>query len=397
MDYALINKEVLPFICTGKKVSIDYLYNCTKIQKTKIEKFLDVTDTTLPTILQAKKLAKCLRIPFAGLYMNTEDINIKSIPRIKNYRTFNGSVEIDDSGFNVAIYDVLQERSFLIEESNEIDIEISAFSAKACDSEKPDDWANMIREHFELDIQEQYKCSSSRQFFLYLKDKLERKGVFVQCFSGVPIEVVRGFSVFEPLLPIIGINEDDRPPAKAFSLIHELVHLLKRESTVCNNIINESLAQKEEIFCNSVAGEVLVPKDELIHFLKKQKYDLNYSIEKIGEIANRFSVSREVIIRRLLNCGLINKSDYEKYAEEFKHEIESDKEKQKLARMSGIKITIPRNISREAFDRTSLNVCKALYYGYVEELFNKRDIARHLGIAQKHIDKFLQEVSKWTN
>ncbi len=87
MDYALINKEVLPFICTGKKVSIDYLYNCTKIQKTKIEKFLDVTDTTLPTILQAKKLAKCLRIPFVGLYMNTEDINIKSIPRIKNYRT----------------------------------------------------------------------------------------------------------------------------------------------------------------------------------------------------------------------------------------------------------------------------------------------------------------------
>ena len=30
-----------------------------------------------------------------------------------------------------------------------------------------------------------------------------------------------------------------------------------------------------------------------------------------------------------------------------------------------------------------------------KELYNKRDIAQHLGIAQKHVDKFLREVSAW--
>ena len=54
------------------------------------------------------------------------------------------------------------------------------------------------------------------------------------------------------------------------------------------------------------------------------------------------------------------------------------------------------SVSREAIDRTSSVVCKALYYGYGEEMYSKRDIAQHLGIAQKHVDKFLAEVSAWS-
>ena len=30
-------------------------------------------------------------------------------------------------------------------------------------------------------------------------------------------------------------------------------------------------------------------------------------------------------------------------------------------------------------------------------MYSKRDIAQHLGIAQKHVDKFLREVSKWNS
>ena len=114
---ALINKEVIPYICAGKKVTIEYLHNSTHFQTEKLAKWLDITDSTLPTILQAKKIAKCLHIPFAGLYMNTGDINIRAIPAIKNYRTLDGSLSIDDSGFNIAICDVLQERDFLVDES----------------------------------------------------------------------------------------------------------------------------------------------------------------------------------------------------------------------------------------------------------------------------------------
>ena len=92
-------------------------------------------------------------------------------------------------------------------------------------SEDPADWARTIREHYTIDLADQYRCGSSRQFYLYLRDRLERQGIFVQCFTDVPVDVVRGFSIYDEKMPIIGINDADRVPAKSPSLIYELVHL----------------------------------------------------------------------------------------------------------------------------------------------------------------------------
>lgn len=83
------------------------------------------------------------------------------------------------------------------------------------------------------------------------------------------------------------------------------------------------------------------------------------------------------------------------YADLFRREIEEDREKRKIQRENGIKSSIPRNMSREAIDRTSPSVSKILYQGYVNDVYSKLDIARHLNVGQNHIDKFLREVSKW--
>jgi len=219
----------------------------------------------------------------------------------------------------------------------------------------------------------------------------------VQCFTDVPVEVARGFSLFEQKLPVIGINNDDRHPAKSFTLIHELVHLLKRESTVCNAMYNTISLRSEEVFCNAVAGELLVPREALESFLGSEHFTRPYSMETIKAIAKRFSVSREVIIRRLLDCDKINETEYNAYSENLRVEFEQERERIKLEKQAGIVRTIPRNISRDTIDRISSAVAKTLYYGYGEEIYSKRDIALHLGIAQKHVDKFLLEVSRWNS
>ena len=149
--YALINKEVLPFICQKLGVTIEYLYSKTRFKLDKLQKWLDVFDVELPTVVQAKKIAKCLHIPFAGLYMNTKDIKIKIIPSVKNYRTIDGKLFIDDSSLNIAICDVLQERDFWIEESKKLDIKVPVFSSPSFSTENPIDLANTIREYFEID------------------------------------------------------------------------------------------------------------------------------------------------------------------------------------------------------------------------------------------------------
>lgn len=394
--YALINKETLAYICGKKGISNNFISDRTKLNADKVALWLDSSDQALPTIKQAKAIANCIHVPFAGLYMNPSDIPLKQIPSVKNMRTMYGTYSEDNSALNIAMIDLLLERDFLISAGTELEQDAPPFAPCIPDSTDPIIWANSIRSQFEISIEKQYKCSSSRQFYVYLRNQIENKGVFIQCFTDVPLECARGFALYESTLPIIGVNDDDRPPAKSFTIIHELVHLMKRESSLCNDMTNTSQALSEEIFCNAVAGELLVPERALNITLKNGQYVSPYSKEDILQISKHFSVSRDVIIRRMFDLNKIDQLEYETYADLFRREVEKEREEQREARKNGMTVGIPRDISRETIDRTSPSISRLLYYGFGEDYFSKQDVARHLGIDQKYINKFLMEVSTWS-
>lgn len=120
--YATINKDTLAHICKEKGVSSEFLASKTKLNMSRLNQWLTPTDINLPTINQAKKIAACLHMPFAGLYMNPCDIPLKRIPNIRNMRTMSGAVSIDDSSLNIAMIDVLLERDFLLSADDEFGI-----------------------------------------------------------------------------------------------------------------------------------------------------------------------------------------------------------------------------------------------------------------------------------
>lgn len=306
ISYALINKETLSYICEQRKVSTIYLQKKTHYKVERIEKWLDPSDRLFPTIKQAKKVSSCLHIPFAGLYMNPQDIPTKKIPPIRNMRTINGNDIDDESALGIAMIDLLLERDFLEEITREVGTSLGSYSPPQLSGNDPYYWANKIRSIFGLDLSFQYKCPSARQFYLYLRSRIESLGIFIHCFTDVPVEIVRGIAIYDEKIPIIGINAHDRPPAKSFSIIHELVHIFKRESTICNEMFNSLSSIQEEIFCNAVAGELLVPGKALNIILENEHIVPPFSIEQIGTLAKRFSVSREVIIRRLLDTSRID-------------------------------------------------------------------------------------------
>ena len=114
-------------------------------------------------------------------------------------------------------------------------------------------------------------------------------------------------------------------------------------------------------------------------------------------MAKKFSVSKEVIIRRLLDIGYIDDTVYETYVDEFRRDVELQKEERRIAKQEGRTLPGPKRVMhREAIDRTSTAVCKVLFHGYGNDIYSKQDIARHLGISQKHVNKFLSEVSSWS-
>lgn len=390
-EFALINKETLRFIREQKQVSPEYVERVTNIKPGKLAEWEDIHSGIFPTINQAKALAKCYRVPFAGLYMDKDDININHLPRMYNKRTMIGLTS-DDSAVNLALIDLLNDRQFYLETKELLEEEVPLFDFNITNLDASE-WAQIIREYFGLKLDDQYRASSKRQFYLTLRGKIESKGVFIQGFKKVDVSVLRGVAISDGSMPIIGVNDEDRYPAKSFTIIHELVHIIRRTSTICNDLFkcNDS----EEVFCNAVAGETLVPKEALLENLKK--YEGRTDIEVIDSLAEKFSVSSEVIARRVFDCiDGCDKSWYNSICALLAARIIKGREERKQARQMGIDTPFGRFMHREAIDRTSTDLCKSLLRGYSIDLFDKRDISSHLGIGEKHIDSFLTEVLAWS-
>ena len=194
-----------------------------------------------------------------GLYMNASDINVKHLPQMRNLRTLPDAV-VDNSALNLAISDILSARDLLLESRQALKERTVKFEMSInCPDDNVTQWAREIRNSLGIDSNAQYKCQSTRQFYLYIRNVVENAGVFVHCFTGVDTEVARGFAIYDTTMPIIGLNNDDRYPAKTFSIIHELVHLIKRSSVICNDMIDSFSAQAEEVFATRLLGKFLCP------------------------------------------------------------------------------------------------------------------------------------------
>ena len=396
---ALINKKSLKRICDEIGVTDKFLSEKCNISIEKIMRVLDCNNNDLPSFAQAKEIAYRLHVPFAGLYMEPEDLPLPQLRKHKiiNYRNM-FLLDEDSSHINLAICDLLVAREELIKLSELLDESTGSLNLKAPNGKNVLEWAEYIRNHFDIDIEIQKSFKSRRKLFLYLREKIEEKGVFVSSFTGVPIEDVRGIAVFDEM-PIIGINDSDRYPSKTFSLIHELVHILQHQSATCNEMIATFSHNAEEVFCNAVAAEVLVPGKELTQIVDATRNLASNSYENLQKYADAFSVSREVIARRLLDYRFITRDEYDVYTrqlqKEYNESIVREREEARKARLEGRQYGFPRSQGIIAADRNSTAYCKALCKGYYNEILTKQDISRSLNIRTHNVDKFIAEVGRW--
>lgn len=224
---ANINKETLGFICSQIGVTMAFLSQRAGYTEERVRSWLDTANDAFPTINQAKGIAKVLKVPFAGLYMSKDNLPVKQLPSLRNLRTLPYEVPIDDSSLNLAVAEIIHFHDFLTSSESEMDIDAVPLSLPTIlDTANVSDYATEIRTFFDLKLDDQFKLTSPRQFYLYVRQKIESNGIFVHCFTGVDVEIARGISIYNDTAPIIGINDNDRYPAKTFSIIHELVHMM---------------------------------------------------------------------------------------------------------------------------------------------------------------------------
>jgi Zn-dependent peptidase ImmA (M78 family) len=200
-----------------------------------------------------------------------------------------------------------------------------------------------------------------------------------------------GFSITEPLFPVLVINISYSVRGRIFSMLHELAHIAFKQGALCDldDEAPRELSDLEiERICNHVAGATLVPKSSLLH---DKVVEPNLSKKEwpdtiIDSLAREYWVSREVVVRRLLVLGLTTQAFYKRKREQYRQEYKTLATKKKKAGFA-TPDRIAISTAGEQFVRLVLN-------SYASENITASDAAEFLDLRLKHIPKLEQALLK---
>ncbi|WP_104656256.1 ImmA/IrrE family metallo-endopeptidase [Ralstonia insidiosa] len=189
-----------------------------------------------------------------------------------------------------------------------------------------------------------------------------------------------GFCLYDEEFPLIYINNSSAKSRQIFTLFHELGHLLFHTSGI--DILDDDFIshlgdaeQRIEIICNGLAARVLVPDDVLDEMIKGAKIGRPLATQ----LANHFSVSREVIYRKFLDRGLIDADEYGAAANEWANQM-----KPKDAESSGNYY----NSQRAYLGQRYIDLAFTRYH---QHRFDRRQLAEYLNVKPKNLPTFAEK------
>jgi Zn-dependent peptidase ImmA (M78 family)/transcriptional regulator with XRE-family HTH domain len=187
-----------------------------------------------------------------------------------------------------------------------------------------------VREYLGVDLQAQFGWGSTEEALKTWRQVVEDAGVFIFKRS-FKQRGISGLCLSDDVFPLILVNNSTAHSRQIFTVFHELGHLLFAVSGITKDdagfIRGLTGANRDiEVACNRFAAEFLVP---LASFPWDAFENRNLDAA-VRSVANRYRVSREVILRRLLDRGLVDEDTYEAKARQWYQEWADSR-----ARMSG--------------------------------------------------------------
>lgn len=277
-----------------------------KIKTEDVEKWESGID--YPSISQAKLLAKYYKLPFAAFYLSAPPKN--NIRKYTNRRTISGHPERE---LSISLWNEIQEfiaiRNSAVE--NLVDVEQNFPSLPIMDStDSIEDIGRKVRDFLDYHPPFKNKSAYKNKPFNYFRKLFEDSGILVFQMKDIEINEARGISIYQDVLPIIGITAKDHDRAKVFSLFHELAHLILR-TTESYCLVDFGENGDEEKHCDEIAAEILLPKNTFKEVAQDvySKYG-RWDDSSIEDISNRFGVSLLSVLRRLKDTGLMDTQDY---------------------------------------------------------------------------------------
>lgn len=243
--------------------------------------------------------------------------------------------------------------------------------------------ARRTREFLGVTLKAQFGFRTSEEAFKAWRYSLENAGVFTFKDS-LKDRFISGFCLLHDEFPIIFINNSNAFTRQIFTLIHELGHILFElygVTDVDEKYIEFMGAQDKslEIRCNQYAAEVLVPEDS---FKKDIPLFRAQGPDTIPKLAEKYSVSKEVILRRFLDHGVVDEDYYKVKAEEWNQEYLRNKTESSGGNYYLTKLSyLGASFTQLAFEH------------YRSGRLNKVQLAKHLNVNSRNLDKLERYVA----
>lgn len=265
-----------------------------------------------PTFRQAQHVASALHAPFGYLFLPEAPADELALPDL---RTVGGapagtpSVDLMET-----VRHAMQRQDWFAEYLQEQGSEPLPFVGRFNTNSDVLTIAEDIRQVLGVDVEQGQRDWET--YYRQLIEAAERAGVLVMR-SGVvgnnthrklDVGEFRGFAISHSLAPVVFINSSDAPSARLFTLLHELAHIWLGSSGISNAAPGNT--RREEVVCNGVAGEFLAPSVVFGALWAASTQDLT---ARVANLAQRFHVSRLVIIRRALDMGLVDQATYSSF------------------------------------------------------------------------------------
>ena len=334
----------------------------------------------LPTYVQLEQMAERFRIPVAVFFFPKPP----AVPPIEqSFRTLTAA-DFAAIPRTVRLFlrrgQAMQLNLAELNDSTNPAGRVISRDLKPSTSTSLDKIAALVREYLGVSIDEQASWKTVDEALEKWREVFATKAgvyVFKDAFRAPSYF---GFCLYDDEFPVIYINNSSAKSRQIFTLFHELGHLLFHTSGIDmldDHFIDHlgGAEQRIEIICNGLAGRVLVP-DEV---LDKMLEDAKIGRPLATQLANYFSVSREVIYRKFLDRGLINADEYGAAAKEWAAQMKGKDEESSGNYYNSQRAYLGQRYIDLAFTR------------YYQQRFDRGQLAEYLNLKPKNLPTFAEK------
>lgn len=333
-----------------------------------------------PTMRQVEKLAHAFRRPFSIFFAETPP----AIPPLAAaYRRLPHVQPGEESPeLRWAIRQMIARRENAISLMEELGHAVPEFALRATLDEQPAAVGDRLRSSLGIAVEGQFAWKNHSSAWHAWREAVENLGLLVFQFSGVTLEEARGLSLLEVPMPVAAVNSKEIPETRAYTLMHEVVHLMlaatRQEAPANRERRSSEEWERVERFAEAAASYALVPEAALKDVIHRLGYDrVTLDREKVRKIARTFRVTPLAIATRLRESGYLTWPSYNRWRREWEAYVQT-----LPTRPPGFATPIDKAIGRGGIPFAQL-VLEALSANRITSV----DASRYLDLKFGHFEK----------